>query len=410
MPVALYPMVYNILMTDVIKIIFILAVIVVLLKRKWNLGIVMALSSVILALLYLLKPLDYIRAVIHASTDRTTITLIIALTLIRIFENVMRKSGIMQEMMDAFRGMVLDRRILMASMPALIGLLPSMGGALFSAPMVEEAAKGITATPEKKAFVNYLFRHPWEFISPLYPGLILASAITGFSLRDMIVVNLPYALVLMAGGVMWGLTGLGVQKEHFRGFSKKGLASFSPLFLILLLVMVFHLDLSVSMGVVILGLYIVLRYSFKKVLESIREGFSWEIIVIILGVMTFKEVLTSSGAVTQMSSFFAAAGIPVLPLLFILPFLSGILTGLTIGFVGSTFPIIWGLDNAKNIHAISFAFASGYVGVLLSPVHLCLILTREYFGAAMGGIYKKTFRAGMLIMLAALIEYFLLTR
>ena len=173
-------------MIDILKITLIFIIIVFLLKRRWNLGLVMALSSVILAVFYLLKPLDFLSALFRASVDKTTITLIIALTLIRVFENIMRKNGVMQEMMDSFRGMVMDRRILMASMPALIGLLPSMGGALFSAPMVEEASKGMDINPEKKAFVNYWFRHPWEFVLPLYPGLVLASAITAFPLSDFI--------------------------------------------------------------------------------------------------------------------------------------------------------------------------------------------------------------------------------
>jgi integral membrane protein (TIGR00529 family) len=397
-------------MSDVIKIVSVLIIIIVLLKRRWNLGIVMALSSVILSVLYMLRPAEYFKAFAAASTDRTTLALVIALTLIRIFENVMRQSGLMQQMMDSFRGMVMDRRIVMASMPALIGLLPSMGGAMFSAPMVEEASKGVGAAPEKKAFINYLFRHPWEFVSPLYPGLILASAVTAYSIRDLIIANLPYALVLIAGGVIWGLRGLAVKKEKFEKISKKGLLSFLPLFLIIFMVMGLHLDLSISMAVVIAGMYAVLRYSVKNIIQSIREGFSWEIVLIILGVMTFKAVLLSSGAVTNISTFLAVEGIPVLPVLFILPFISGVLTGLTVGFVGSTFPIIWGLESAQSVGAISFAFASGYAGVLLSPVHLCLVLTREYFGASMPDIYRKIVRVCILIMLASLVEYFILVR
>jgi len=181
-----------------------------------------------------------------------------------------------------------------------------------------------------------------------------------------------------------------------------------PLALILILVMVFHLALSVSMGIVILCLLVVLRYSFKKSLESLKEGFSWELLVIILGVMTFKAVLNHSGAVDNISTFFSENEIPVLPVLFLLPFISGLLTGLTIGFVGATFPLITGLDGAQNIWAISFAFASGYVGVLLSPVHLCLVLTREYFKANMTGIYQRIIKASILILLAAITEYFLL--
>jgi len=397
-------------MIDIIKIIFILAVIVLLLKRKWNLGVVMALSSVMLALLYLLTPLDFLKACFTATVDKTTINLIVALTLIRIFENVMRKSGLMQEMMDSLRGMVIDRRILMAAMPALIGLLPSMGGAMFSAPMVEEASKGINVTPEKKAFINYMFRHPWEFTLPLYPGVVLAAAITAHSLRELFLANLPYALCLVIGGTVWGLKGIGMHKEGFKKISSSGLLSFLPLALILVMVIVFHLNLSLSMGIVIIGLFMAQRYSFNNIFQSLKEGLSWEILLIILGVMTFKALLHSSGAVTNISSFFTEKNIPVLPVLFFLPFIYGLLTGLTVGFVGGTFPILLGLENVNHIGAVSFAFASGYVGVLLSPVHLCLVLTREYFGAAMSGIYEKTIKVCIVIMLAALAEYFIMGR
>ena len=396
-------------MIDILKITLIFIIIVFLLKRRWNLGLVMALSSVILAVFYLLKPLDFLSALFRASVDKTTITLIIALTLIRVFENIMRKNGVMQEMMDSFRGMVMDRRILMASMPALIGLLPSMGGALFSAPMVEEASKGMDINPEKKAFVNYWFRHPWEFVLPLYPGLVLASAITAFPLSDFILTNLPYAFCLIGGGMIWGLRGIGKQREGLKKISAHGILSFLPLVFILVMVIAFHLDLSISIGTAVIGLFVIFRYTLKKIFQTFREGFSWDIVIIILGVMTFKTVLSYSGAVTNISTFFSKEGIPILPVIFFLPFISGLLTGLTIGFVGSTFPILLGLQNSLSIGSLSFAFASGYVGVLLSPVHLCLVLSRQYFKANMSGIYYRIVRGCVLILLTAGVEYFLYT-
>ncbi|UCH81453.1 MAG: DUF401 family protein [Nitrospiraceae bacterium] len=395
-------------MLDLLKILSVLAIIVLLLKRRWNLGLVMVLSSVMLAVLYLLRPLDFALSVYDALKSKTTISLMIILTLIRVFENVMRKNGLMQEMMDSFMGLVMDRRILMASMPAIIGLLPSMGGAIFSAPLVEEASKGTEISPEKKAFINYVFRHPWEYISPLYPGLILASAITLHSVRDLIISNLSYAIFLVAGGIIWGLTGLEIQKDQFKKLSRKGLLSFLPIAAIVFLFVVLNLDLSISLTLVITTLYIVMKYTPGRILESIKEGFSWEIIIIIIGVMTFKEVLDVSGAVTNLSSFFSREGIPVLIVLFILPFLSGLLTGLTIGFVGAIFPILIGIEGAQSLPAISFAFAAGYVGVLLSPVHLCLVLTREHFKADLSGMYRNIYRVGVLIMVAAVVQYFLL--
>ncbi|MFO0751886.1 MAG: DUF401 family protein [Thermodesulfovibrionales bacterium] len=57
---------------------------------------------------------------------------------------------------------------------------------------------------------------------------------------------------------------------------------------------------------------------------------------------------------------------------------------------------------------MTLAFASGFLGVLLSPVHLCLVLTREYFKADAWGIYKRIIPASLVIMAAAFVEYFVL--
>ena len=393
-------------MVDIFKITAIFLIIIILLKRRWNLGLVMALSSVILAFFYLLKPEDFLRAFFRASTDIVTINLVVALILIRVFENIVRKNGIMQEMMETLRGIVLDRRALMASMPALIGLLPSIGGAIFSAPMVEEASKGIKLQPEKRAFINYWFRHPWEFILPLYPGIILASAITALPLRDLIIANLPLTMSFIAGGIIWGLRGIGFQKEGVKKMTGKGILSFLPLVSILIMVILFHIELFISIGVVVIGLFVALRYSFKDILQSFGKGFSIDVVAVILGVMTFKAVMETSGAVANISGFFSKENIPILPILFVIPFISGLLTGLTIGFVSSTFPLILTIEGSQSIGAISFAFASGYVGVLLSPVHVCLVLTREYFKADMAEIYKKTLMASILIVVTAVILYF----
>jgi hypothetical protein len=46
--------------------------------------------------------------------------------------------------------------------------------------------------------------------------------------------------------------------------------------------------------------------------------------------------------------------------------------------------------------------------VLLSPLHLCLILTKEYFRADLRGIYRKIVPACGLIFLSALAEYMIM--
>jgi hypothetical protein len=124
--------------------------------------------------------------------------------------------------------------------------------------------------------------------------------------------------------------------------------------------------------------------------------------------MLFKGVMESSGAVEGLSLYFSGTGIPLMPMLFLLPFATGMLTGLTIGFVGSTFPLLVSLAGGSAIGAVSFAFASGFMGVLLSPVHVCLVLTREYFKAEMGGMYRRMLLPTAIVLSVAAAEYFIL--
>jgi uncharacterized protein len=79
-----------------------------------------------------------------------------------------------------------------------------------------------------------------------------------------------------------------------------------------------------------------------------------------------------------------------------------------VGFVGSTFPLLISIQGGASLSGISLAFAAGFIGVLLSPVHLCLVLTRQYFKADLWGIYTKIIPASVVIFLAALIEYLII--
>jgi hypothetical protein len=46
-------------------------------------------------------------------------------------------------------------------------------------------------------------------------------------------------------------------------------------------------------------------------------------------------------------------------------------------------------------------FAGGLVGVLVSPLHLCLALTRVYFQADWGGLYRFILPSALLIAATA---------
>ena len=114
----------------------------------------------------------------------------------------------------------------------------------------------------------------------------------------------------------------------------------------------------------------------------------------IAGVMVFQGVLEDSRAVSQISQSLTSAHVPIILVVAILPFLVGSITGVTVAFVGTTFPIIFSLlTNAGAADQILpytvLAFCAGYIGVLISPLHICLVLTCTYFKSDLTKVYRK---------------------
>jgi hypothetical protein len=84
-------------------------------------------------------------------------------------------------------------------------------------------------------------------------------------------------------------------------------------------------------------------------------------------------------------AFFAIVGSGFL-IVAVLPFLTGFMTG-AITFVGITLPLLLRLWETACSRA-SLPWLSAAAGVILSPLHLCLVLTREYFGADITKVYR----------------------
>jgi len=397
--------------TDFAKIGGAFALIVVLLRLRWNFGLVMLLAALFLGSLYLIGPIKQLRVLVASSLDPITINLVAGLVLIMVLENIIRKRGLLKRMMEAVVNVARDRRIAMAVLPGVIGLLPSAGGAAFSAPMVQEAAADAEMKPEHKAFINYWFRHIWEYISPLYPGVVLAAAVTKLSMNTFLLSQLPLPLAVVGVGALLGFRG--VKTGHVAGMRNRQelkalFVTLLPITLSIVLVVVFKMPLALAMMSIVGVMFLYYRYSAHDVLTTLRESLSLNVMLMVIGIMVFKGMLDATGAIEALPAFFKQSGIPTTAVLFVLPFIVGLLTGLTVGVVGATFPIITAmLGGTPEAGAVTFAFASGFAGVMLSPTHLCLLLTVRYFKADLAGTYRLLFLPVFLVFLVGLVRLWL---
>src|SRR6056297_450932 len=121
--------------------------------------------------------------------------------LILVLSDALERSGQSKRLMDALSGYLTRPRVRLVFFPALIGLLPMPGGAIFSAPLTDAASRDMDMDNSDRAVVNYWFRHIWEVCWPLYPGIILTVALADITLTDLILKTWPGTIAMI--GIGW---------------------------------------------------------------------------------------------------------------------------------------------------------------------------------------------------------------
>jgi len=381
---------------DLARLLAVLAGILLLLWRRWNLGTVLLLASAAIGLLFGLTPAGLLQAGLDTIRDPITLRLLAAVTLILSLGAILKATAKLDGLVRSLERLLPDGRVTMAVIPALIGLLPMVGGAIFSAPMVEEVGNRLQVDGERKTFVNYWFRHVWEWILPTYPSLILAAALLDIAPRALTLSQWPLTAMAIIVGILVGLLPIRrVARPRANPRERNGnlrllVVSIWPIVLVIILSVALHVDLILSLLATIGLLVLAHRLGPARVWQVLRHGVSLRPVLLIIAVMLFRQVLGSTGAVSSIPTALRAAGVPTPLILFFIPMLAGLLTGLAAGAIGVSFPVIMPLlvAGGVNMGAVALAYTGAFLGVLLSPLHLCFSLTRDYYQAEWGPNYR----------------------
>ena len=381
------------------------------LRKKISLGNSFMIGAASMAFFFAMTPFAAVKSTVYAILYPKTLSLTLVVLLILVLSSSMETTGQMQRLLGGFRGLILNPRFNLVIFPALIGLLPMPGGAVFSAPMVKEMGADKNISKDHLSFINYWFRHIWEYWWPMYPGVLLATLMADINLAFFVLMMFPLTLAALYLG------GFPVKRIDFSAFpkNKQKRPSAGPFF---------HELMPILMVIILgLGLGILLSYVFPKFLISKETGLIISLIAavawvwhenkvtsgkrralvfnmkmfdmgyMVIAILVFKGILTDSQAVSAISREFAAIHLPLFIIAAILPFVVGVFTGITIAFVGSTFPILISLIQAQGEAAfmpayIMIGLTCGFAGVLLSPLHLCLLLSNQYFETTLDSVYR----------------------
>ncbi|MGD8921927.1 MAG: DUF401 family protein, partial [Candidatus Zixiibacteriota bacterium] len=219
---------------------------------------------------------------------------------------------------------------------------------------------------------------------PIYPGIIVAAAMTGLPIGTLALLQAPLAVIMVSLGLVFFIRQI---KPSTRGNGSLFrplvgiLSTVWPVILTVAIYAIFGIAMALAALCAIVLLVIVTRPSLEVLFRALRKGLSYKLLFLIFGILSFQTLLDQSGAVASIQRLSTEYHLPAQLIIILVAFVSGLLTGMLAGLVALSYSLLAGFLYQPVVipQNILLAFVSGYVGMMASPTHLCLVLTNEYF-------------------------------
>ncbi len=406
--------------------------------KKLPLFISLFLSTLFLGILFL-SPGEILMGLFKGLTGVDTLSLIFLIWITVSFTKLIDIGGGIKGSSNILMKSVSNPVLLFPFFPSLIGLFPMPGGALVSAPMLERMAKGSGMSGSEQAAMNFWFRHVWESVWPLYPSIILSAGLLDTEFSTIISHQYFLAISAITGGFLFmilpaakKLKAAAGNKEPFPVF--KFMGHLWPIMVLIVGILFgkftlphlrnfFHFIMSgnvphvfnqlmqfLYMAILILLIsfvYIIQKkLSSGQVITSIKEGFAPKLIFLIPVIFTFKYYVEHTGITEAMERLSNLPYIPPEAIIFVIPLILGLLFGIAIAFISVGIPLLLPMllqNGSVNWSYFALFFLGGYIGILFSPMHLCLLVSKEYFNGSLIKMYGKMILPGIFLLFAGII-------
>jgi uncharacterized protein len=410
------------------------ALVIILIRKRINFGISLLLGSVALGVFSLASV--SVESVFYAFLKATiydvnsgiivwdTIELAVLMTLIYILASLMQDTGAIARLIDGLR-LLFNKGGTIAIIPAIYGLMPVPGGALFSAPAVEEEGKSFNLSISEKNFFNVWFRHIWFPIYPISSSILIMADLASLNMYLLIMVNSVsfFTMIIVGYVILIWKTGMisNQNKKMFKNAPKQQknvIKDFSGLVFLIppLLPLTFSileyvgipLFTAFSIGVVasIVLLYFMSNTPWSQFKKFVKQAATWKLVAVITGIMIFREIFEVSGVNLTIYSLLEQLPFTPLVVIIVFPLLLGLLTGYLLSGITLSYVLLQPLFSCVDlctVGLVSILFMSGFIGYLISPIHLCNVLSSEYMKTDTTRMYPLYIPASIIVLIVQLI-------
>ncbi|MBD3187433.1 DUF401 family protein [Candidatus Bathyarchaeota archaeon] len=341
--------------------------------------------------------------------------LALSFAIIPVVGKLLNEAGYMTSLVSSIK---ISRASFNMISPALVGLLPVPGGALISAPMIDETASDLPA--QYRCASNVWFRHVLFIVYPVSSTIILSTQVAQVNRYLAIACLIPFLVIAIILGYVFFLKKVEGKLESTETYPRNMvirpliILAITPAIDLLLRELAFPLagiefeNLSLMIGTTC-SLILAIAWSemkLSKFLKVTRAAHPWNFFLFILMMFFYLEVFNASGIDGLISSYNLHPTI----LLCMLGFAFGFITGRMNVPLLIIIPIFLNDSALPSMTLLPFAvvYMSVYVGYVISPVHPCLSVTLEFFKVS----YIKTAKVmippgAILLALTFILSFFI---
>lgn len=254
---------------------------------------------------------------------------------VMVLTNLVNARGYFVPFYNFLEKRIKSRRLLIALISAVSGILPVPGRVIISAGALDTLAPN-DERRKNYGIINYLSTHHYYLWSPLEATVLIPLSVLGISYFYFLSLIAPL-LITIIGITLYYI--FYVLKEE---------------------------DIVIS------------KVDRKK--QNVVKNIKWDVVVLVAlviivgnGIKMYSDAIVNFFMLFNSSIFFAS----------VIAFVTSFILGSSSKFAGITTLLV----TIFGINYLPLFFSLGYSGYLISPTHKCLVITKSYFNLDMG-LYK----------------------
>lgn len=389
------------------------ALIPVLGKKKIPIDISICIAGLVMALLGGLGLQRTVMTAVEKFTTFSVIQQLIVITEISTLGVLLKKYGIMDKMIDALNETVGNPKVIMMSIPALVGMLTVPGGAIISAPFVKDMGEQYDVDMPTCAAINLVFRHISMHIMPYATGfLLVASLIPELSIYRLSGFNAIFVVAYVAIAYFFFIRKIRGKPQSGRSVNLQSIGKLllytSPIYTAILLNVLFGIPFYIAM--LANHLLAFLLGPRTNYFVDFAKSFNLKVLLSLTGVYYIQAVIAQFDSLTAFFSSIFGNPSTILAGIVLASFFFGFTTGFQPTAIGLVLPLLAaaGLTPGRLLMFTHMTFCWGFLGYFFSPLHLCQLFTCEFMGVKTSDLYRKYWRFFLALAAFLVAEYFVL--